>query len=540
MSSIGDLTVSISADASDLTAGMTQAREQLSQTTAVIVKQQSGWATLGAAAITSSASLTNTAVNFVIETKKMSAEWTRFAITTTLAGAAVLGIAAPVTTAKIAIAGGTTALIYHNQWLLKVIGVAVPGWGQIAAAVSLGITAYKAATFVISDTAAAFQGSIDGSRDSILEYNRLNGATGRLSASMSALGASIVAPFRDGTSAIYNYVASFSPLPALAGVAASAFDGMASAANYVSSGLKSVTATATTAAFILATGASYDATAAFTEQGMSLEKLSAQTTAFIAKQEAARASFQSLKSIQENAADTAKNAAEVAKVASILTVEGIDQSIAALREKSAATIMAGDADKAWEQQTASLFNALEKQRQGIIDGTVVDQAAVDAKKALAKATEDAAKAAAAAAEKEQQKTLSGIAKIEAMKDEIDKLNGSATNADIAIREMFRQGFSNDQIEEVGKLTEELDRLKEEEKEGKKKDKKGKEEDLKGPAAALQGSSAALSAIFAAGRNPTEERTAKAAETLVIETRRTNQKLDQVIAGENATSGGAIA
>lgn len=543
MSSVGELSVGVSCDPSEFTAGMTKVRDEVQQTTTVVIRQQSGWQALAGAAISASASLTGTAVNFAIETKKMSAEWTRFAITTTLAGAAVLGIAAPATTAKVAIAGGTAALIYHNQWLLKLVGFAVPGWGQIAAAVSLGITAYKAATFAINDTASAFQGSIDGTGESILGYNRLHGATGRLSASMSELGSSIVKPFSDGTSAIYNYVASFSPLPSLAGITASAFDGLSSAANYVASGLKSATATATTAAFIIATGASHDASAAFTEQGIALEKLSAQTTAFIAKQEAARASFQSLKSIQENAADTAKNAAEVAKVASILTVEGIDQSIAALREKSAATIMAGDAaDKAWEQQTASLFNALEKQRQGIIDGTVVDQDAVKAKAALAKTNQEieqtinSAKDAAlklavgenevavaalrakgatdeqiaalqgwqqaASDTKTKQDELkksaeldkTGKDKIAELTDQIGLLDGSATNASIAMRKMQEAGFSNEQIEQVAKLTNELDRLKEEEKDAKKKDPKEKS----GPTAlkaAFQGSSEAASIML---------------------------------------------
>ena len=543
MSSVGELSVGVSCDPSEFTAGMTQVREEVQQTTTVIIRQQSGWQTLAGAAISASASLTGTAVNIAIETKKMSAEWTRFAITTSLAGAAVLGFAAPATTAKVAIAGGTAALIYHNQWLLKLVGFAVPGWGQIAAAVSLGITAYKAATFAINDTASAFQGSIDGTGESILGYNQLHGATGRLSASMSTLGSSIVAPFRDGTSAIYSYIASFSPLPSLAGMAASAFDGLSSAANYVSSGLKSATATATTAAFIIATGASHDASAAFTEQGIALEKLSAQTTAFIAKQEAARASFQSLKSIQENAADTAKNAAEVAKVASILTVEGIDQSIAALREKSAATIMAGDADKAWEQQTASLFNALEKQRQGIIDGTVVDQDAVKAKAALAQTNQEIAQTInsakdaalklavgenevavaalrakgatdeqiaalqgwqqAASDTKTKQDELkksaeldkTGKDKIAELTDQIGLLDGSATNASIAMRKMQEAGFSNEQIEQVAKLTNELDRLKEEEKDSKKKDPKEAKAGKDSLKAAFQGSSEAASIML---------------------------------------------
>lgn len=467
MSSVGELSIGVSCDASELTAGMTQVRDELTQTTVAIQRQEASWSALANSAIQAVASI----------------------------GPSVIGLSSQL----VALFATRRAMAVFWDWggyALRVAQMFPPlrlvaiGLGSVLAAAKLtaaGITSLK----------DAFQGSVDGTGESILGYNRLHGATGRLRESMATLGTSLVQPFRDGASAIGNYLASFSPLPSLAGMAASAFDGLSSAANYVSSGLKSATATATTAAFILATGASHDAAAAFTEQGQSLEKLSAQTTAFISKQEAARASFQSLKSIQENAADTAKNAAEVAKVASILTVEGIDQSIAALREKSAATIMAGDADKAWEQQTASLFNALEKQRQGIIDGTVVDQAAIDAKKALAKATEDAAKAAADAAEKEQQKTLSGLAKITSLKDQIDLLNGSATNAEVAMREMWRSGFSQEQIDEVGSLTEELDRLKEEEANSKKKDPKEKS-GKSGPdslKAAFQGSSEAASIML---------------------------------------------
>lgn len=455
-----DIATKLTCDPTDFTDGMAEARRQFAETTQVIVQQRSAWGEVSAAAISAAASLADTGANVFVEVARMRAEMTRFAISTALAGTALVGIVAPATASKVAIAGGTAALIYHHQWLLNVIGLTVPGMAQVAGAVGLALTAYKTMTFAANDAASAFRGSIDGSRESIIEYNRLHGASDRLSESMSRLGESLVAPFREGTSAVYSYVSSFSPLPTLAGVAATAFDQLSQLADYTSKGLKSAANTAAATAFIVITGASQDASAAFAEQGQELDQLSKKTTAFIAKQEAARSSFQSLKAIQEQAAQSAANAAEVAKVSSIMTVEGIDQQIAALREKSTAAIMAGNADKAWEAQTTTLFEALAKQRQGIIDGTVVDKAAEEAKRALAKATEDAAKAAAQAAEKEMQHQLQGANRIESLKDQIDLLSKTATNADIAMREMWRQGFSQDQIDEVGKLTEELDRLKE--------------------------------------------------------------------------------
>ena len=46
-----------------------------------------------------------------------------------------------------------------------------------------------------------------------------------------------------------------------------------------------------------------------------------------------------------------------------------------------------------------------------------------------------------------------------LKDQIDLLTGAATAADIAMRELTRQGFSQDQIAEIGQLTAQIDALK---------------------------------------------------------------------------------
>lgn len=535
---MSELATKMTCDPSDFTAGMTKSRDELAKTTTVIVQQQSAWAQVASSAITASASLAGTAANIYIETKRASAEMTRFVVSATLAGAAIVGFGNSQAVTGAAIAAGTGYLIYHHSWLLKLVGLAVPGMGQVAATVGLAITAYKTLDFVLSEITASYRGSIDGTRDSILGYNQLHGASRRLSESLSQLGTSIAQPFRDGTAAVISYVASFSPLPTLAGLTASAFDGVASAANYVTNGLKSATSVGVTTAFILATGASHEASAAFVEQGTSLAKLSAQTTAFIGKQEAAREGFKNISRIQEQATQSAANAAEVAKVSSLMTVEAIDQQVASLREKSAATLMAGKGDKAWESQTNSLFVALAKQRQGLIDGTITDKAAEESKRALAKATEDAAKAAADAAQKELQLQLQGASKVESLKDQIDQLNGSASHAEIAMREMWRAGASQSQIEEVGKLTEELDRLKQEEADGKKQSKSPKA-GATSASAALFGSAEAARIMLGSvgGTGKSEELQAKQiAATLRVEAAIKSQAEPQLMAGSFGPGG----
>ena len=75
----------------------------------------------------------------------------------------------------------------------------------------------------------------------------------------------------------------------------------------------------------------------------------------------------------------------------------------------------------------------------------------------------------------------GADKITALRDQIDLLNGSATAAQIAMRELGRDGFSDEQIAEIGALTTEVDRLKDSQKKG------GSKSQQSDPTAAFVGS-----------------------------------------------------
>ena len=119
MSSIGDLSISISADASEVTSGMTEARNQISSTTEVINTQQISWAALGASVLGSLAKiiapileLVNTYQRIKLATMGMTlANLLAIAPTFTLAGAMSL-LMAPLTLIIIGLAAIAAAYYF--------------------------------------------------------------------------------------------------------------------------------------------------------------------------------------------------------------------------------------------------------------------------------------------------------------------------------------------------------------------------------------------------------------------------------------------
>ena len=93
-------------------------------------------------------------------------------------------------------------------------------------------------------------------------------------------------------------------------------------------------------------------------------------------------------------------------------------------------------------------------------------------------------------------------KVTSLKDQIDILSGAATSAEVAMRELGRAGFTADQVAEIGALTEQLDALRE----SQKKQPKGKAEKDDSPTVALQGSKEAAEIMLrgVGGGNKIEE------------------------------------
>ena len=100
----------------------------------------------------------------------------------------------------------------------------------------------------------------------------------------------------------------------------------------------------------------------------------------------------------------------------------------------------------------------------------------------------------------QQKTATD--KVNSLIDQIDLLSGAANEAQIAMRELGRAGFTDDQIAEIGALTDQLNALKE----SQKKQPKEKAEKDDSPKVALQGSKEAAEIMLrgVGGGNKIEE------------------------------------
>jgi len=487
MSSIGELSVSVTADASNLVSEMNKTRDELQQTTVVIQRQEAAWSELANSTIQAVGSATPAVLDFTTNIIKAFA--LRRIVTTAVAYATGIGV--------IGAAAGVTALAVY-----KLRG--------------------------------ANDDATDSIGDAVPEYERLSQSYKTLKANVSDLGDSIAAPFRDGFSAVVAYVESFSPFPAIAGFAATQLNAVAEGIAGTSRWMREATATATTFAFILAGSADPNTAAAFYEQGQSLNAMAEASGKLTAKLESQRDGFKSLREIQESATRSAQQASEVARISTITTTEGIEAERQALQQRMAEAVRNGEADANWRKHAQALFDALERQNEGVKAGTIVDKEAEAAKRLAAQAAEEAAR-------KQQQLNEQGIDRINRLRDEIDQLNGSATKAEIAMREMSRAGFSQEQIDEIGKLTDELDGLQQEARLAKEggdatSGTSSKTRDQGGTAALLKGTSSAFSAIFAAGRRP-DDRTAKASEGTLQEVKKLNNNILKLGNNGNGIVGG---
>lgn len=491
MSGMADLTIGIVCDPSSLTAGMTEARDQISQTTTVIETQDVTWKAFTESVLGSVARIVAPILKLVNTYKQIQ-----------LATIAL-------TIAQTAAIPPTLTLAGAMGFLLSPITLIVAGLAICAAAFyffTRRADDAAAATEGIAESAdqakpklGAIQSALDAVKNAVFgeETSRkisvVSTEFDKLKSGLADLRASIEQPFREGAAALASYAASFLPAESAADLAIAWLRGLQMQLEFVQASADKAKNSLLAALLIFGTGASDGQAAQFVAAGQAITDQAKATDLLIAKMQSQREAFASLRAMQEGAEQAAKNSAEVGKIGSIFTVEGINAEVIALQQRSAAVVLTGKADEAWKDQTKSLFDALEKQRQGIINGTVVDRAAEEAKKALAKAEADAARAAADAAAKEEQKTQSGLAKIASIQDQIDLLTGSATKAEIAMREMARQGFSTEQVDEVGRLTAELDRLEKEKSEDKKTGKKSSgNSDLK---AAFAGSQEAASIVL---------------------------------------------
>ena len=239
----------------------------------------------------------------------------------------------------------------------------------------------------------------------------------------------------------------------------------------------------------------------FYEEGQALNEMAEATKRVTESQMAMKDALSVVNGAVASGENGRKLALEQVRISQIATVEGIDKEIQKIREQTAATDKAITKTKEWKKYTTDLVGALEKQRTHIMgeglkepkeekkeeksDAAKAYDTALEGLNRLKYGQEEAARMAIQASNatdeeviallglhdatvklKDEQDQLKhdndlyekGAEKIEAMKDELDKLTGAASNAEIETRKLARAGYAQEQIDEIGRLQEKIDGL----------------------------------------------------------------------------------
>lgn len=547
MSSVSDLTVNVKCDVSELTEGMTESRRELALTTTTIEVQDATWRGLAQSAVQSAAEIAPA----IARITEAAAGLAGTVIAYRAWGPAIAATAAPV-------AGLGTAFLRFGGIAASIVGYLVPQWKAVTLAISSSLLVYKVVT---SDMAAASYKAVVGSASVSASVDKLSTAFGKL-------GEAAAAPFGKIEAGAESLLQSINPLPYILGTiektTAGWIDSATAGIEYLTPLVVEFGDVAETAVFITSSWgqATAEQTQNFYEQGKALRELAAETERLMALQEAQRPLFANLGAIQDAATDAAKQAAEIRRLGSIETIEALNAEMLALQQKAAQEILAGEATEESQKRLAALFAAIANQRENILAGGIkpkedeaskaieaaatqlatlvfgqdaVTRATLRMKGATAeqiaelerfqtqianvKAEQEAAKEAerefheaTKKAAADAQKALDdawatwqkGEDRIRALQDQLDLASGAATKAEIAMREAFAAGYTEEQAREIADLTDQLDQLEQ----GKKK----KEvKDIGKTAVNELGSSDALSSIFASIRGSDTDKQLRLAE-----------------------------
>ena len=535
MSSVGDLTVNVKCDVSELTAGMEESRQQLALTTTNIEVQDATWKALASSVVQAAASIAPA----VARIAEVSTGLAGTIVTYRAWGPAIAAVAQPV-------ASLGSAFLRFGGIAATAVGFLVPQWKLVTTAISASLLVYKVAT---SDIAAESYKAVVGTAS-------VSESTDRLSTALGKLGEAASAPFGQVSAGAESLLQSINPLPFIFGTleaaAAASVDTLTAGVEYVTPLVTEFGDVAQTAVFVTSSWgqATAETTQNFYEQTKALRDLAAETERINALQEAQQPLFQNLGAMQAAATAAAEHSAEVRRLGSIKTIDDLNAELIALQQKAAQEVLTGKATEESQKKTAELFAAIANQREQILAGNVkpeespVEKSLEAARKALfaleygqdaaavaalraagatdeqvaaleklqeatarineekkaEKAAEDELMAAAKKAEAENQKWADDMAanfqkgedRIAALKDQLDLASGAATKADIAMREALAAGFTDEQAQEIKDLTQQLDDLE-------KGKKKTTDKEIGGVAAQELGSTAAFSSIFASMR-----------------------------------------
>jgi len=428
----------------------------------------------------------------------------------TAIGAATIAAGAAVITTN---GGWSTAgrvIVNYGSTAFSVLSKFVPQLKAIAVGITAVTIAYKLSQTEIAASAIK----------SITNNGQVQASYGRLSASIASLKDTFTRPFSDSASTAGTFaqyiIQEWTPLPLIGrkiGEGLSfGMDLATKAVNATSTAITMASDSITGFALAAASG-DFGLTGRFTAEAEALRNLAKETEQVLALQNSQRSSFKMLADAQADAAAKSSRASEITEIGHIRTEAAINAETTRYQQLFSAQIQAL---KVGEQLTAgqrahmkAVIDTLAAQQEGISSGRITEEAAAtaapvkeqsepinkvaksyeSAQQSLVKlqigqeayaraaimamdATDDEVVALLAlhdqtvaleAAQKQQQKTdqlfTQGANKITDMKDQIDLLTGAASTAEIEMRKLSRAGYDEEQIKEIGRLTEQTEKLR---------------------------------------------------------------------------------
>lgn len=230
---------------------------------------------------------------------------------------------------------------------------------------------------------------------------------------------------------------------------------------------------------------------AYIEEGRRLNELAEQTAKTLAKQNELKSVLTSINDAAGKAAADARTKNELARIATLNSVDAIDQEIQALKLAAQARVANGTADKNWRKEQEDKAAALGKRREDLVSGKAdkpddtakaieaaqkkldglrlgEDELALATARANGASDEQVEKLRSlqeqikdATTAQEAQKRIEdanakAIEQISDLKDKYDELSGAASKADIAARKLVSEGVDESTANEIKQLTDKIE------------------------------------------------------------------------------------
>lgn len=525
MAGDSDIQANISCNLDEFTAPLSGAIDQMNQMTTVVHLQETSWTTLGVSVLSAVANITGPVLSLYSSYKKMQAATLAMAAANATAtpptltlGAAVNFLLSPIVLTLAAVTLLAGAIYYFSG----AAGEAADNLTKTSAAAEDAGDSLSGLQQIQESFMAGFVGT-----EGLEALDAFGDAGDELSDAFSELGDALLQPLIDAGFEIGSLGNLFGGFASTVRMVTDVVNVLTTGVESVTSAVKDGVAQLTLWATMAATGMSAD------DAGAMIAAREAERAASIEAFQAMKAetfAAETLKSLMESATDEATKRGELSRIASITSLEALDEETEALERQIATLKQKGKFDKDAQKDAEARANAIANQRADIESGKVKPkESAID--EMLRKAREDVAALkfgkgesqvigfelggedpAKIAALREQLTLIDQLKKAEQdrekaerkaeqeaqkkidrevqaamstakLRDEIDVLTGAMTKQQAREAELIRDGMTARQAEEIAALEAEKEKLSEKKKPGKT--------DMK---AALSGSSEAASIL----------------------------------------------